>query len=425
MKELQQAEKRMFRDHPFYTCLYAALKKIEDDTVNTMCTDGREIRYNPAFVLTLTIPELLFVLCHEVLHVAFLHQVRRGDREFKLWNVAADFAINGILIKAGLVMPKDGLHDRRFDGMKAEKIYSILEQEREENSNTPTPSNDQGEDGEGDAQADSQGGEGETSTDTSGGNQPSTGEQEVPWGEVLDGTNEDGSSLSEVDKAEIERETASRIYEASQVEKKVGDGSGGHASQGALDAMAADPMPWHEILQDSLVRSTPCDVSFSNPNRRFLHSGLIIAGNVYDQTGDLVIAIDTSGSQSAEELKIIAGRINEIVDVINPRSVVVIYCDSTINGEPQVFERGEEVELEMRGGGGTAFNPPFNWVDHEGLDPHAFIYFTDGMGSVGPEARHEFTEPDYPVFWITTYEAPWFSGCEEFGEVIEVRDREY
>ncbi len=27
MKELQQAEKRMFRDHPFYTCLYAALKK--------------------------------------------------------------------------------------------------------------------------------------------------------------------------------------------------------------------------------------------------------------------------------------------------------------------------------------------------------------------------------------------------------------
>ena len=56
MKELQKAEKRMFRYLPFYTCLYAALKKIEDDTVNTMCTDGREIRYNPAFVLTLTIP---------------------------------------------------------------------------------------------------------------------------------------------------------------------------------------------------------------------------------------------------------------------------------------------------------------------------------------------------------------------------------
>ena len=180
----------------------------------------------------------------------------------------------------------------------------------------------------------------------------------MPWGEVLDGTNENGSKLSEVDKAEIERETASRIYEASQVEKKAGSGTGGNASRGALDAMAADPMPWHEILQDSLVKSLPCDTSFSRPDRRFIHRGIILPGHVYDQTGDLVIAIDTSGSQSAEELKIIAGRINEIVDVINPRSVVVIYCDSTINGEPQVFERGEEVELEMRGGGGTASTLP-------------------------------------------------------------------
>tara|TARA_R110002020_G_C15957790_1_gene746288 strand:- start:160 stop:618 length:459 start_codon:yes stop_codon:yes gene_type:complete len=152
---------------------------------------------------------------------------------------------------------------------------------------------------------------------------------------------------------------------------------------------------------------------------------LIIAGNVYDQTGDLVIAIDTSGSQTVEELKVIAGRIEEIVDVINPRSVVVIYCDSTINGEPQVFERGEDIKLEERGGGGTAFNPPFNWVEHEGLDPHALIYFTDGLGSVGPDARHDFTDPDYPVFWITTFDAPSFAGCEEFGEVIEVRDRNY
>tara|TARA_R110000751_G_scaffold73165_2_gene148094 strand:- start:2484 stop:3749 length:1266 start_codon:yes stop_codon:yes gene_type:complete len=421
MKEIQQAEKRMFRDHPFYTCLYAALKKVEDPAVSTMCTDGREIRYNPEFVLTLSIPELLFVLCHEVLHVAFLHQIRRGERDFKLWNIAADYAINGILIKAGLVMPKDGLHDPRFDKMKAEKIYDLLKDER----NDPAPSDDQGESGDDTAQADSQGGEGETSTDSSGGNQPATSEQEVPWGEVLDGTNENGSKLSEVDKAEIERETASRIYEASQVEKRAGTGTGGNASRGALDSMKAQELPWHEILQDSLIRSMPCDVSFSNPNRRFLHSGLIIAGNVYDQTGDLVIAIDTSGSQTVEELKVIAGRIEEIVDVINPRSVVVIYCDSTINGEPQVFERGEDIKLEERGGGGTAFNPPFNWVDHAGLDPHALIYFTDGLGSVGPDARHDFTDPDYPVFWITTFDAPSFAGCEEFGEVIEVRDRNY
>ena len=64
-------------------------------------------------------------------------------------------------------------------------------------------------------------------------------------------------------------------------------------------------------------------------------------------------------------------------------------------------------------------------LEREGLDPHALIYFTDGCGDVGPNAYHDFTDPDYPVFWITTYSTPYFCGCEEFGEVIEVRDRNY
>ena len=100
----------------------------------------------------------------------------------------------------------------------------------------------------------------------------------------------------------------------------------------------------------------------------------------------------------------------------------MIYCDATINGEPVHFDAGEEVKLSMRGGGGTAFNPPFNWCARNDIEPQALIYFTDGEADVGPDAwfGRDFEMPDYPVFWITNHTEPEFRGCEEFGEIVYI-----
>ena len=65
-----------------------------------------QLFYNPEFVSTLSAPELAGALAHEVMHPALQHHTRRGDRDRRRWNIACDYAINPMLIDAGLTFPK-------------------------------------------------------------------------------------------------------------------------------------------------------------------------------------------------------------------------------------------------------------------------------------------------------------------------------
>src|SRR6266568_3278486 len=97
--------------------------------VATMATDGVSLFYNPEFVESLNAAELVGTLAHEVMHPALQHHTRRGDRNQARWNMACDYAINPMLLDAGLVLPKDVLIDNRFRGMSAERIYNLLEED--------------------------------------------------------------------------------------------------------------------------------------------------------------------------------------------------------------------------------------------------------------------------------------------------------
>jgi predicted metal-dependent peptidase len=50
--------------------------------------------------------------------------------------------------------------------------------------------------------------------------------------------------------------------------------------------------------------------------------------------------------------------------------------------------------VEISGGGGTDFQPVFEWVAKEQLNPDLLVYFTDAEGQF-PER-----EPAYPVAWL-------------------------
>jgi hypothetical protein len=71
---------------------------------------------------TLNAAELAGVLAHEVMHPAFQHHTRRGDRERKRWNMACDYAIHPLLQEAGLALPKNILIDHRFHGVAPSAI---------------------------------------------------------------------------------------------------------------------------------------------------------------------------------------------------------------------------------------------------------------------------------------------------------------
>jgi hypothetical protein len=99
-----------------------------------MATDGVSLYYNPEFVDTLNSATLAGVLAHEVMHPALQHHVRRSGRDPRRWNEACDYAINPLLLDAGLSLPDGVLVDHRFRGMSAEQIYNLREGEAQPQS---------------------------------------------------------------------------------------------------------------------------------------------------------------------------------------------------------------------------------------------------------------------------------------------------
>src|SRR5258708_40111424 len=131
---IQKARTALLLDHPFFGSLLFRLKGRECRSIATMATDGLSLYYNPEFVDTLNSATLSGVLVHEVMHPALHHHVRRSGRDPRRWNDACDYAINPLLLDAGLSLPDRVLINNRFRGMSAEQIYNLLETEAEHQS---------------------------------------------------------------------------------------------------------------------------------------------------------------------------------------------------------------------------------------------------------------------------------------------------
>lgn len=85
--------------YPFFSGLSAKLMIRQNNSLGTMATDGYSIHYNSKFVLQHTDAEVMWVIAHEILHCALSHFARcpKDKVGAKLWNIAADYAINQML----------------------------------------------------------------------------------------------------------------------------------------------------------------------------------------------------------------------------------------------------------------------------------------------------------------------------------------
>ena len=115
---------------PFFGNMATRLILKESKEIGTAATDGRHLWYAPDFIDQLDVKQVEFLLAHEVLHVAFEHMLRRGDREPQGWNVAADYAINQILDDENIGAKPTGdnapLLDSQYRDQSAEQIYEKL-----------------------------------------------------------------------------------------------------------------------------------------------------------------------------------------------------------------------------------------------------------------------------------------------------------
>ena len=368
---------KLLFNQPFFGMLVMKMRTIESASVPTMGTDGRDLFFSPAFTEKLTKEELLGVLCHEVLHVAYGHHLRRGKRDHRLWNVACDYAINLVVYEAGMTLPIGALMSSDYKGMTAEQIYKLLEQEAK--------------DGPG-----------------GGGSKIPTGDE---WqiGGIDDLKDEDGKELTGEQREKAEHENNVALAEA--VAASDGRGKLPASMRHLITQITRGKVRWDEELKRVFSTTIAADYSWARPNRRYVAQGMYLPSIIRDGVGEIVIGFDTSGSVfSPEVLGTFWGVMNDIVEMAKPERVYIVWCDSKVQ-HVQTFEQGEELTPEARGGGGTDFRPVFEWVEQQGIQPQALIYITDMYGHFPHEA------PDYPVIWAksTDYPAP-------FGDEVRIDD---
>lgn len=402
-QKLSRARTQLLLNQPFFGTLCLRLKLEASTTFPTMATDGRRLVYSPAFVEKLTPVELEGVLAHEVMHCALAHHCRRGERDARLWNQAADYAINPILIGNGMSLPKDALIDPQFADLGAEEIYARLSKRvgGSDSSESQPQSNGQSNAsgaGAGSAQASSdliQQAPAAARPEPDMGSAPSAdpgGAREGGFGEVLDAVGEDDRPASQAELSRQRHEWAIAAEQAIRSAKTCGREPGG--MERPLQDARESKQDWRAILRDFIGACDPSDYRWSPPNRRFVSSGLYLPSVERSGVGEIVIVVDTSGSIGEQELEQFAGEINEISSGAQPSAMYVIYCDAEVQSVEE-FSASEPIMLSPKGGGGTDFVPPFRWVEENGLEPGCLIYLTDLCCDSFPE------RPEYPVLWVT------------------------
>ncbi len=146
------------------------------------------------------------------------------------------------------------------------------------------------------------------------------------------------------------------------------------------------------------------EFSYTPINKKhYLEFGAIYPSLSKEEVPKVVLAIDTSGSISSEELKIFAGAIKKL-STLTPE-LTVITCDCNIR---QVI-KSNEIEsflknLKFEGRGGTSHIPVFEYINKHIVNPDVVICLTDGCSDY-PEKK-----PKYPVIWVLTpkhQEPPW------------------
>jgi predicted metal-dependent peptidase len=159
-------------------------------------------------------------------------------------------------------------------------------------------------------------------------------------------------------------------------------------------------MDWKAALQMfvALVRS-PVH-TYSRPSRRFPDRVGQIPGRVYypGQTRPpaLLVAIDTSGSMSTEELADIARQLVLLERLVD---ITVVECDAAIQ---RVYPFTGSLR-EVAGRGGTDLRPVFAAEFLRQHRPDGVVYFTDGAGPYPAE------EPGVRTLWVLT--KPWDFAC--------------
>lgn len=397
---------------------------IRDKRIGTACTDGSRIFFDMDFYLSLSESERCFVLAHETWHCVMLHFLRKQTRDADIFNIATDMEVNNII--------KDSSEDSSFHppqgalfppahlrNHSAEEIYEYLIQQAQKNSKNNNSQNDNSNES---SSNDSDECSSEDSFSIGGSSrrqskpQPSNGNKlDGQWDKHTynnaDNQSEDQKHVCPTDRwgekgydedfqPQISEQVGEKMREAVIAEAQKQMRSQGHLPAGIESLVKNYQEPeirWQEQLAQFVTLVYGDKRHWLPPNRRHVHEEIYLQSR-RDERIKVVVAVDTSGS-CVGDLPKFFGELESLMNSFGDYEIDVIYCDASIE-KIDHFDRNTQASthegFKWKGGGGTSFVPPFNYLEENGIIPDCFIYFTDGYGDA-PQ-----NPPRFPVLWILT-----------------------
>lgn len=363
---------------------------IETRDIPTMATNGVSLLYNPEFVNSLADVELTAVLLHEIFHCVYLHpseitNIEQRGKIRELYTVAMEIVVNATVKE----FPQWILPGKPFSILKdkaniplGEKIYhydpmghdhTAKEVYDEMVKNLPP--------------------------------QPSASAASVSGLEKADDIIAN-DVLPLPDKNAQQEAVERTIATIERLQKQKGTLPQGLAR--FLKKLQQSRIPWQRILQNfvATVVKGHEDMTWQRPNWR-KSQDIVLPGKIDREMDPIVVAVDTSGSISNEQLNAFASEIAKLSQFCS--EITIVTADAQVHEIVKIKNAKEFLlKVKFKGGGGTDFTDVFQKIKK----CSALVFFTDGDAAYPPKA------PRYPVLWILTKD----SSTPPFGKVAHVLD---
>ena len=362
--------------HPFFGNMATRLRILAaDDWLPTAAVDGRNLYFNTQFFNAMNNKEIEFVVAHEILHCVFDHLGRREDRHPMLYNIAADYKVNNLLVRDRIgTKPSivDCFQDFKYDADTSEEIYDkLFEQAKQDMEDFLKQMEEEGEmlDEHLDDDGESGGEEGKEEKDANG-----------------NAVSKKRPKYSKEEMAKIKDEIKEGMIQAAQ---QAGAGNIPGEIQRMIKELTEPKMNWRELLRQQIQSTIRNDYTFARPSRKGWHTGAVLPGMNFDETIDIAVALDMSGSIGDDQARDFLSEIKGIMEEYKDYKIKLWCFDTKVYNEQDFNADGGDdlLDYEIMGGGGTDFDVNWSYMRENDIQPKKFIMFTDGYpwGSWGEE----------------------------------------
>jgi predicted metal-dependent peptidase len=353
--------------HP-ETALYSGVilmgKSSVDDENFTAYTDGFNKRYSREFISKLSDEELRGIVMHENLHVALKH-MQRFIREFKdnphLTNVSADYVVNDIIMnftdKNICKLPTGALYDKQFHNWSVREVYEYLKKEQNNK---------------------------DSSTNV-----------------------ESMKPLDEHDFGNAKQMTTEQVAEqAGKIDRALREGGILAGRMGAkiprqISDLLEPKVNWREVLRDFVTSASRGSEEYTwrRFNKRLMANDIYMPSLENETVGELIVAIDTSGSIGGAELTEFASELASICESVSPARVRVLWWDTEVHAMQTFDDNYTNIAslLKPEGGGGTHVSCVAEYINQHKLNAEGVLVFTDGY--VESDIKWDITTP---TLWLVT-----------------------